>query len=142
MIIGINTNVQHDGEPYHIQTEDGGQKLHTLTTTLFKEGAILSSIKTSYKAILESSSCEEKVKKMMQKQHKQMMRDLIRGKIVPAVAKPTRNKPVRKGVQKKVRVNAPETEVIQEKERPGAVRKDGLDGLIFDYLSSKETEQE
>jgi len=80
MFIGVNTNIKHKDEIFHIQTEDGGLDQHTLTTILFKNGAILSSRKTSYIDIPKSPTYEETVREMMQEQHKQMMRDLVSGK--------------------------------------------------------------
>ncbi|MFQ5588073.1 MAG: hypothetical protein ACE5F7_04475 [Nitrospiria bacterium] len=123
MFIGINTNIQHKGETYHVQTEDGGLDRHTLTTILFKDGVILSAKKTSYLDIPKSPSYEKTVKEIMQRQHKQMLRDLVKGVF------DSQNGPPRKP-QKQAEQNP-----SQSRSR---VEKKGLDGLILDYLAQKE----
>ncbi len=123
MIIGINTNIQHKGETFHVQTEDGGLDQHTLTTILFKNGAILSSKKSSYLEISKSASYEETVKEMMQEQHKQMLRELVGGKVEIGSAQPQEQK-----MEAKETLHP--TSAFPKNER--------LDRLISDYLSKKD----
>ncbi len=144
MFIGVNTNIRHKGETYHVQTEDGGIDQHTLTTILFKNGAILSSKKTSYTDIPLSPTFEETVKGMMQEQHKQMMRDLVRGKFDtntcdnPDQAQQSQEKLLKEE-------DIPETDVVPEK--PARARasdlsfQEKLNALISDYLEKKEAHQ-
>ncbi len=81
MLTGLNTQVQYQGEIYHVQTEDGGISRPTITTLLFKEGAIFLSRKTSYADQIGSSAIPTLVRTLMQEQHKNMLKDLAGGKI-------------------------------------------------------------
>lgn len=123
MIIGINTNIQHKGETYHVQTEDGGLDQHTLTTILFKNGAILSSKKSSYLDISKSDEYEDTVKELMREQHKQMLRELVSGRVELKAKQPQELK----------------TEVIEKRHSQSAFpQNEVLDRLIFEYLAKKD----
>ena len=144
MFIGVNTNIRHKGETYHVQTEDGGIDQHTLTTVLFKNGAILSSKKTSYIDLPLSPTFEETAKGMMQEQHKQMMRDLVRGKFDTNTE--DKQNQVQHAEEKLLQEkHLPETGLVLEK--PARTRasdlsfQEKLNALISDYLEKKEAHQ-
>ena len=79
MLVGYNTNISYKKKVYHVQTEDSGQDNPVIITLLYHQGAILASKKTSYAHLLNEPEFKEKVRKMMQEQHKQMIRELISG---------------------------------------------------------------
>ncbi len=144
MFIGINTNIQHKGKTYHVQTEDGGLDQHTLTTILFINGVILSARKSHYLDIPKSDGFDETIKGMMQQQHKQMLRDLVSGKLDLKNADIQDQKPVldEKPVVDSV-AQKPETFVSCEENihmnwKGSKVQKKGLDALIFEFLAKKE----
>ena len=147
MLSGINTDIQHKGEVWHVQTEDGGAGNPIITTLLFKGGAIFSSKKTNYGEILQSASYQDAVKELMKEQHKNMVRDLASGKFErPA----TGAGPVKKNDQSQdrqesekaeetARAKEPPPKVDQPKATPKKpAQKKSLDDLILDYLSKKE----
>ena len=157
MLSGINTDIQHKGEVYHVQTEDGGQNNPVITTLLFKGGAIFSSKKTNYADILQSASYQDAVKELMKEQHKSMVRDLASGKFErpsPEAGQTKKtdplsdrnaadkvdlpNKPV--SVQEgPTRVKESSTKTDQTKiDQKKQIQKKSLDDLILDYLSKKE----
>ncbi len=94
MLSGLNTAVQYRGEIYHVQTEDGGRGSPVITTLLFKGGAVLLSRKTNYANPTEGERRHdlcgggaEVVKASMKEQHRNMLKDLVAGKIpLPASA--------------------------------------------------------
>ncbi len=146
MFIGVNTNIKHKGEIFHIQTEDGGLDQHTLTTILFKNGAILSSKKTSYLDLPKSPDYKDTVRQMMQEQHKQMIRDLVGGKFETGTGSVKNEGDLEKEVDgtNEVLKTASIASVAEEKRTPLAskqnpARINGLDGLIFNYLAKKKT---
>ncbi|NOY83214.1 MAG: hypothetical protein GXO96_00050 [Nitrospirae bacterium] len=120
---------------------------HTLTTILFKNGAILSSKKTSYIDIEKSPTYNDTIKTMMQEQHKQMARDLVRGEFENSVNYQKKDSlPETKKVSEKNN-SSTKTSVAVEKLKEevavaGAHKKsahgDVLDGLIVDYLEKKD----
>lgn len=80
MLIGYNTNIPYKGRVYHVQTEDSGLNNPHVITLLYYHGAILRSVKTGYAHIIGSSDFEEQLRSLMKHQHREMIRDLIRGK--------------------------------------------------------------
>lgn len=79
-VTGFNNNVPRKGRSYHIQTEDSGINHPHIMTHLFLGGNIIASLKTSYADILDNPNLTERVKAMMEEQHKAMMRNLLSGK--------------------------------------------------------------
>jgi hypothetical protein len=79
MIPGFNHNIKHRGRVFHVQTEDSGPKNPHIITHLFVGGNIVSSRKTQYAELLGQDGYEAVVRKSMEEQHKQMLRDLIKG---------------------------------------------------------------
>lgn len=142
MFIGVNTNIKYKGEIFHIQTEDGGLDQHTLTTILFKNGAILSSKKTSYIDIPKSPTYDDAIKRMMQEQHKQMARDLVKGQFanVMDLVKAEKAAPQAKQAPEKNKVSCAENveEVVSAGSQHKSVPENALDIRIFDYLAKKD----
>ncbi|MEZ4270674.1 MAG: hypothetical protein R3C68_04345 [Myxococcota bacterium] len=64
---------------YHVQTEDSGVDNPHIITHLFVGGNIIESAKTSYAQLLGSEDLEKQLVALMQGQHKQMLKGLIRG---------------------------------------------------------------
>jgi hypothetical protein len=79
MITGFNHNIKHKGRVYHVQTEDSGPKNPHIITHLFVGGNIVSSKKTQYADLVGKPDYEATVRKMMEEQHKQMLRSLVNG---------------------------------------------------------------
>ncbi len=81
MLTGYNTDFKFQGKVYHCQTEDGGVNSPYITSLLYFQGAILASRKTSYADILKADCLDDVVRDLMMEQHKQMIRDLMQGKL-------------------------------------------------------------
>jgi len=79
MITGFNTDVKYKGKNFHIQTEDKGPKNPVVETLLYFEGMIVASKKTPYEYMVGESDLETKIKKLMVKQHQEMIADLKSG---------------------------------------------------------------
>jgi hypothetical protein len=76
-LLGYNHNLTHLGRVFHIQTEDSGPISPRLFTHLFYEGTILVSRKHQY----DASLADDKVRALMQAQHKTVMKDLLRARL-------------------------------------------------------------
>ncbi|MBC8133535.1 MAG: hypothetical protein H7X95_11190, partial [Deltaproteobacteria bacterium] len=76
-LLGYNHNLTHLGRVFHIQTEDSGPVSPRLFTHLFFEGTILVSRRHEYDAGL----ADDKVRALMQAQHKTVMKDLLRARL-------------------------------------------------------------
>ena len=119
MLTGFNTDFRYKGTVYHVQTEDNGVGNPYIVTLLYKGGAILASRKTSYADIIKSEYLEKVVMDLMKQQHKQVVKDLIGGKLGP--------------------VEDTRDTGVKDTEGPGpagaADADKGLDSIILDYLS-------
>lgn len=80
MLGGFNTNLPYEGEIYHIQTEDKGTDDSKIITCIYLKGKIIASEQTSYTDIKGYPDCNERVRRLMARQHIRMMKDLIDGK--------------------------------------------------------------
>jgi hypothetical protein len=131
MLTGYNTDFKFQGKIYHVQTEDGGANSPFITSLLYHQGAILASRKTSYADIIKADCLDEVVRELMMEQHKQVIRDLMQGKLelhgaapAPAPAAPPKAAPP-----------APKAAPPPPKEEP---RERSLDDIILDFLAQEE----
>src|SRR6185312_13449788 len=74
-VLGYNHNLRYGGRVFHVQTEDSGTSYARIYTHLFFEGTILSSKKQEY----DPEVSEDTVRALMQKLHKTMIKELMRG---------------------------------------------------------------
>jgi hypothetical protein len=79
MIPGFNHNVKYKDQEFHIQTEDSGVQNPHILTHLYRGGDILASERQDYSEFLSESNLTEVVRKLMQEQHKGVLRGLVRG---------------------------------------------------------------
>jgi hypothetical protein len=79
MVAGFNHNVKHRGNVYHVQTEDSGLSNPQIITHLFAGGNILASKKIFYGDIAEAENLVAIVRELMEEQHKDVLRGLVRG---------------------------------------------------------------
>ncbi|MBN2432234.1 MAG: hypothetical protein JXQ27_12210 [Acidobacteria bacterium] len=81
MITGYNTEIPFGGVIYHVQTEDMGHEQKKMITHVFQGGAILMSKKTSYEHLVAEKYDEERVKSLMNDQHKTILKIIKSGKL-------------------------------------------------------------
>ena len=74
-VLGYNHNVRYAGRLWHVQTEDSGVHNPHIFTHLFHDGTILATKRVDY----DPGSDVGVVQKLMQAQHKAMLRDLKQG---------------------------------------------------------------
>jgi len=74
-VLGYNHNVRYAGRLWHVQTEDSGVNSPHVFTHLFHDGTILATKRFDY----DPSSEIGVVQKLMQSQHKAMLRELKAG---------------------------------------------------------------
>jgi len=130
MITGLNTDIQHQGTTYHVQTEDTGRKNATIVTILFKAGAILATRKTSYAEIVNAENLPAVLKDMMNDQHKKMIEDLQTGRISQEASRPA---------AQPAAPRPPAADAASADRPPSSSgRKKSLDDMILDYLANRE----
>lgn len=79
MLSGFNTNFRYRGVLFHVQTEDSGRDNPHVITHLFHGGNIMASHKRDYSMLLDDDGTEDAVRKLMETQHKTMLKQLSRG---------------------------------------------------------------
>lgn len=82
MVTGFNTDIKHNGVVYHIQTEQ--RKEGGIETTVYMRGAVIHSTKTAYPDFVNSPEyTDEKFKRMLEDQHRQVIARIRAGEIAP-----------------------------------------------------------
>src|SRR6267378_8275401 len=80
MVTGFNTDVQHQGKTYHVQTEDKGQQNPIIETLIYVGGEILAARRTSYADLLVKGLDEKEIAGRIETQHNRMILDIREGK--------------------------------------------------------------
>jgi len=70
MITGYNTDVEHDGVIYHVQTEDKGLETPLVLSLVYSGGAILASKRSSYHDLIAAGFNEAALTERLQRQHR------------------------------------------------------------------------
>jgi hypothetical protein len=81
VITGFNTDVEHDGVVYHVQTEDKGLKSPLLLSLVYVGGTILASKRTPYDDLIASGFDEKILAERLQRQHKLICAAIHAGRI-------------------------------------------------------------
>jgi len=80
MVTGFNTDVEHQGRVYHVQTEDRGDENPIIETLIYMGGEILASRRSSYADLLKKGISEKEIAKRIESQHNRMILDVREGK--------------------------------------------------------------
>jgi hypothetical protein len=70
VITGFNTDVEHDGVTYHVQTEDKGLETPLILSLVYTGGAILASKRARYDDLIADGFDEQILAERLQRQHK------------------------------------------------------------------------
>lgn len=81
MITGFNTDVEHDGVVYHVQTEDKGLETPLILSLVYTGGAILASKRSRYDDLIASGFDEKQLAERLQRQHKLICAAIRAGRI-------------------------------------------------------------
>lgn len=81
MIPGFNTDIEHGGITYHVQTEDKGVESPIILSLVYHGGAILASKRTPYDDLLATELDEATLAERLQRQHKLICAAIRSGRI-------------------------------------------------------------
>lgn len=81
MITGFNTDVEHEGTVYHVQTEDKGLDSPLLLSLVYVGGAILASKRAPYDDLIAKGFDERELAERLQRQHKLICAAIRAGRI-------------------------------------------------------------
>jgi len=89
VITGFNTDVQHDGRVFHVQTEDKGLDNPVMETLVYTGGEILTSRRGSYADLVNTPGYSEReLARRMEAQHQSVIREILSGRLDPEGPKP------------------------------------------------------
>lgn len=81
MITGFNTDIEHGGVTYHVQTEDKGLENPLILSLVYVGGAILASKRTTYEDLIEKGFDEKALAERLQRQHKLLCAAVRAGRV-------------------------------------------------------------
>jgi hypothetical protein len=70
VLTGFNTDIEHDGVVYHVQTEDKGLDSPLILSLVYSGGAILASKRSRYEDLIESGFDEKVLAQRLKRQHR------------------------------------------------------------------------
>ncbi|MFQ5876755.1 MAG: hypothetical protein ACE5JH_03540 [Acidobacteriota bacterium] len=80
MVTGFNTDVEHQGRVYHVQTEDKGVDNPLIETLIYVSGEIMAARRSSYADLLAGGADERAIAERIEAQHNRMILDIKEGK--------------------------------------------------------------
>jgi len=142
MITGYNTDVSHQGQVLHVQTEDKGLETAWIESLVYAGGRILARKRSSYKTLVDEGKGRAAISELMDRQHRLVIAEIRRGRfdltlssIAPKTDEPEPASTV-------VAEAAALAEQAAESTGPAPTEAGpSLDQVILDYLNS-EAEQE
>lgn len=81
MITGFNTDIEHNGVIYHVQTEDKGLETPLILSLVYNRGTILASKRSPYNDLVQNGFDEKILAERLQKQHKLICAAVRAGRI-------------------------------------------------------------
>ena len=81
VITGFNTDIEHDGVVYHVQTEDKGLDSPLILSLVYVGGAILAAKRSRYEDLIAAGFSEGELTKRLKRQHQLICAAINAGRI-------------------------------------------------------------
>jgi len=81
VITGFNTDIEHEGVVYHVQTEDKGLGSPLILSLVYSGGAILASKRSPYQDLIAAGFDEEVLSQRVKQQHRLICAAITAGRI-------------------------------------------------------------
>ena len=81
MITGFNTDIEHDGVIYHVQTEDKGLDTPIILSLVYAGGTILASKRSPYEDLIAQGYSDEVLAERLKRQHRLICAAIHSGRI-------------------------------------------------------------
>ena len=81
MITGFNTDIEHEGVVYHVQTEDKGLDSPIILSLVYAGGTILASKRSPYEDLIAEGFSDEALAERLKRQHKLICAAIYSGRI-------------------------------------------------------------
>lgn len=128
VLTGYNTDIEHSGTTYHVQTEDKGRANPFVESLVYARGEILYSRRTSYHDLVEEEVDSKTIAALMDRQHRTIVEAIRRGRLSQLSDD---------GMSEHA-VDADEDTSISGQAQPaGDTNEPSLDQVILDYLEAQ-----
>ena len=81
VLTGFNTDVEHDGVIYHVQTEDKGLSTPLILSLVYTGGAILASKRSPYQDLIDQGFDEDVLAERIKRQHRLICAAIAAGRV-------------------------------------------------------------
>ena len=81
VITGFNTDIEHEGVVYHVQTEDKGLNSPMILSLVYVGGTILASKRTPYKDLIAKGFSDEALSERLSRQHRLICAAIHAGRV-------------------------------------------------------------
>jgi hypothetical protein len=125
VLTGYNTDIEHGGVVYHVQTEDKGRSNPFVESLVYASGEILYSRRTSYRDLLEQQVAADAVASMMERQHREIVTAIGQGSLDHLMAHDDEV------------AAADDTTMVGQRQPPVPSTDMSLDQVIVDYLQAQ-----
>lgn len=88
VLTGYNTDIDHAGTTYHVQTEDKGRSNPIVESLVYARGEILHSRRTSYQDLVDEDVENNAIAALMERQHHTIVELIRRGRLANLSDKP------------------------------------------------------
>ena len=124
VLTGYNTDIDHSGTTYHVQTEDKGRGNPMVESLVYTSGEILYSRRTPYDDLVEQDVDRETIATLMERQHRSIVDAVHSGGLARLTGK--------------IEIAADDDTTITHREaEPVTSEEPSLDQVILDYLESQ-----
>lgn len=113
MITGFNTDVEHEGVVYHVQTEDKGLETPLILSLVYTGGAILASKRARYDDLIETGFDEKLLIDRLQRQHKLICAAIRAGRLDDLKKMSERDATARTAARKEQPPTEPEPQPVE-----------------------------
>lgn len=125
VLTGFNTDIEHSGTTYHVQTEDKGRSNPLVESLVYTSGEILYTRRTPYDDLVEQDVDREAVATLMERQHRSIVDAVQSGGLARLTGK----------IEE---ISADDdTTITQRGQEPVAEAEPSLDQVILDYLEAQ-----
>jgi hypothetical protein len=124
VLTGFNTDIEHSGTTYHVQTEDKGRGNPLVESLVYTSGEILYSRRTPYDDLVEQDVDREAIANLMERQHRSIVDAVQTGGLARLTGK--------------IEVAAEDDTTITHRDVEAVTNEEpSLDQVILDYLEAQ-----
>jgi hypothetical protein len=89
VVKGFNSDIEFQGQRFHVQSEDWGDKNPYLVSTVYWNGAVIKSVKIAYLEVLPQAKIDDQgsIHYALKCQHQKILDLLVNGQLIGSTLK-------------------------------------------------------